>query len=225
MKKKQHDAADDRRRDLQRFIDEHRLKVSRWAAKAGLSEGTIRNYLTGRSSTLTQATIDALAEAVGVTASAIFPSQEKRRRGKAPQAAALTFMAKSPGSLGVKDLPVVGTVRAASRGTGFTRTSGVVTERPAFLKGIRSAYALRLHDPSMSPAFEPGWLLYVDPTEAVKPGDNVVIQRDGAMMIRRLVKKTKDAVIVRQFSPRADTRLSAEELTALHCVAGVRYRR
>lgn len=222
MTKRHRMASEDRRRDLQQFIDAHDITVSRWAKEAGISEGTVRNFLAGRSETLTQATVEALAEALDVTASAIFPSQEKRR-GRKGTRDALTFIAKSPGGFGAKDLPIMGTVQTGGRG--LARGTATVTERPAYLKGIKTAYALGLRDPMMSPAFEPGWLVYVDPTENAKAGDNVVVHHvDGAVMVRRLVRRTKTEVVLRQFNPRKDTRFPAAEVASLHCIAGVRYR-
>jgi SOS-response transcriptional repressor LexA len=222
MKKKQQ-TTNLRRQDLQRFITARKIKVARWAKEAGISEGTIRNFLTKRSETLTQATVDALAAAMGVATSVIFPSVEKAEKGRSPN---LTFMPKSQGGFGAKDLPVVEPVKIAG-GVRIDRARvSRLTERPAYLRRVMTAYALRIHDEAMSPAFETGWLIYVDPSEAAKVGDNVVAElTDGRMMIRRLVRKSKAGVTLRQFNPKKDTQIKADKLASLHCVAGVRYRR
>ncbi|MCA0200922.1 MAG: helix-turn-helix domain-containing protein [Proteobacteria bacterium] len=222
MKKKQQ-TTNLRRQDLQRFIAARKIKVARWAKEAGISEGTIRNFLTKRSETLTQATVDALAAAMGIATSVIFPSVEKAEKGRSPN---LTFMAKSQADFGAKDLPVAATVKI-SGGMRIDRARvSKLTERPVYLRKIMTAYALSIHDETMSPAFEGGWLVYVDPTETAKVGDNVVAEMtDGRAVIRRLVKKSKTGVTLRQFNPKKDTQVKADKLASLHCIAGVRYRR
>ena len=222
MKKKQQ-TTNLRRQDLQRFIAARKIKVARWAKEAGISEGTIRNFLTKRSETLTQATVDALAAAMGIATSVIFPSVEKAEKGRSTN---LTFMAKSQADFGAKDLPVAATVKI-SGGMRIDRARvSKLTERPVYLRKIMTAYALSIHDETMSPAFEGGWLVYVDPTETAKVGDNVVAEMtDGRAVIRRLVKKSKTGVTLRQFNPKKDTQVKADKLASLHCIAGVRYRR
>ncbi len=211
-----------RRQDLQRFIIARQIKVARWANEAGISEGTIRNFLTKRSSTLTQATVDALAAAMGIATSVIFPSVEKAEKGRSPN---LTFMSKSQGGFGAKDLPIVETAKAAFGVRLDRERVSKLTERPAYLRRVMTAYALTIPDESMSPAFEPGWLVYVDPTETAEVGDNVIVElTDGRAVIRRLVRKSKTGVTLRQFNPKKDMQIKADQLASLHCVVGVRYR-
>jgi len=212
--------AESRRRDLQRFIDDYKIKVSPWAKAAGISEGTVRNFLAKRSETLTQATVDALARAAGVAVATIFKSSAQTLKGKKARGATLKFMAKPVGALGAKDLPIaVKGPRGRLKPKGFTA-------RPDYLRGIEAAYALPVDDSSMSPAFEPGWLAYVDPTALAKAGDNVVaVFANGATALRRLVRTGKAGTTLRQFNPRIDSAHKPREIAVLHCVAGVRYRR
>jgi lambda repressor-like predicted transcriptional regulator len=204
-----------RRRDLERFIVSRGIKVARWARQAGISEGTIRNFLMKRSSTLTQATVDALVAAIGVPPAVIFPSAE-RAQGQ-ETASRITFMSRSRGALDAKDLPVA--PPAGKRTRRFT-------ERPEYLKRAKDAFALRIDDSSMSPAFERGWLAYVDPAGRAKAGDNVVVElADGRVLVRRLVRKTRTRVVLRQYSPKKDVEVKAADLDALYAIAGVRYRK
>jgi SOS-response transcriptional repressor LexA len=225
MTKRQKPTNDRRRDDLQRFITERKIKVARWAREAGLSEGTIRNFLTKRSATLTQATADALAAAMGIPTSTIFPSVENvPAKGKAVPN--LSFIASNQGGLGAKDLPIIQTSTSAGRMRLDHSRTPRLTERPEYLRRVRTAYALRIQDTSMSPAFEPEWLIYVDPTDTAKPGDNVVATLDGGgTVIRRLVRKSKAGVTLRQFNPKKDVQVKAPALVSLHCIAGVRYRK
>lgn len=225
MPKREKPANDRRREDLQRFITGRNIKVARWAREAGISEGTIRNFLTKRSSTLTQATADALAGAMGIPTSTIFPSVENVS-GKGKAAPNLSFIASSQGGFGAKDLPIIQTVTSAGRMRLDHSRTAQLTERPEYLRRVRTAYALQIQDTSMSPAFEPGWLIYVDPTDTAKSGDNVVATLEGgATVIRRLVGKAKGGVTLRQFNPKKDVKVKAAALGSLHCIAGVRYRK
>src|SRR3954454_14636742 len=52
------------RAGLARFIKSRGLTVSGWCKRAGITEGTLRSFLAGRSQTLTHATLAALAYAV-----------------------------------------------------------------------------------------------------------------------------------------------------------------
>jgi SOS-response transcriptional repressor LexA len=217
--------SDIRRRDLQRFIEARKIKVARWAKEAGISEGTVRNFLTKRSATLTQATVDALAAALGVATAAIFPSVEggSARKGRKPN---LTLVSENVGNLGAKDLPIVPSAAAGGRMRLDHRKAARMTERPEYLRRIKTAYAFQIADGLMSPAFERGWLVYVDPTEAPKVGDNVVANfTDGSSAVRRLVRKSKTGAILRQFNPRKDAETKAASLASLHVIAGVRYRK
>lgn len=216
--------SDRRRLELERFIAARGLKVAPWARKAGVSEGTIRNFLMKRSATLTQATVDALAMAIGVAASVIFPSHDAKQNGA--RAAKLTFLAKSHATPGARNLPIV---HAVSEDGALRIDHGRIprlTERPAYLRGVKAAYALAILDRSMAPALEKGALVYVDPSARARAGDNVVVELEGGKAsVRRLVRKSAARVVLRQFNPRKDVSTKAADLVSLHVIVGVRYRR
>ena len=124
---------------------------------------------------------------------------------------------------GPRDLPILGYVKAG--GLGFFIVNGErqgVTVRPEALRDVTTAYAVRVHDESMSPALEPGYLLFVDPTRPVKPGDNVVIQlADGQAFIKRLVRRTEKAMICKQFNPVGEIKYDPGKIKAVHLVVQV----
>jgi len=225
MARQQGKEAEARRRDLQRFITSRKIKVAPWATAAGVSEGTIRNFLTRRSATLTQATVDALVAAIGIPAAVIFPSTERslsRKKSAAPP----TFMAEGRGGFGAKDLPIITSASADGAQRLKRARASRLTERPEYLARIKSAYALEIRDTAMSPAFERGWLVFVDPTETAKAGDNVVATfADGSSVVRRLVRKSRSGIVLRQFNPRKDFEAKAASLSSLQVIAGVRYRK
>lgn len=81
------------------------------------------------------------------------------------------------------------------------------------------AYAVRIHDYSMSPGLEPGWVVFVDPHRPVKQGDYVVIQlTDGESLIKRLSRRTERAVICEQFNPRETLEFKPAKVKAIHLV-------
>jgi transcriptional regulator with XRE-family HTH domain len=63
--------ADEVRKGLLYFIKKMNLKPGTWAKEAGISEGTLRNFLTGRSNTLSYSTLRSLAHAANVEVSAV----------------------------------------------------------------------------------------------------------------------------------------------------------
>jgi phage repressor protein C with HTH and peptisase S24 domain len=96
-----------------------------------------------------------------------------------------------------------------------------LTVRPEVLIGVKDAYAVYVRDLSMAPAFEPNFLVWVDPSRPVMPGNDVVIQlTDGQAFIKRLVRCTQRAVICRQWNPARDVDFPAAKVKAVHLVVG-----
>ncbi len=55
------------RENLCKFMKANNLNANSWAKKAGISEGTIRNYLSGRNSSVSTLSLELLAQAIGVS--------------------------------------------------------------------------------------------------------------------------------------------------------------
>ncbi len=53
------------RQSFKEFMQKHKLNAFAWAKKAGISEATIRHYLSGRNNSLTSVNLERLAKAVG----------------------------------------------------------------------------------------------------------------------------------------------------------------
>lgn len=123
---------------------------------------------------------------------------------------------------GPRDLPILGYVKAGE--LGFFVDNGQrqgVAVRPENLIGVEAAYAVYVHDDSMFPALEPGWLLHVDPTRPAVPGDNVVIQfPDGQAFIKRLVRRTARVVTCKQWNPAKEIEYKTD--VVIHPVVGTR---
>lgn len=232
-------AAQLRRRQLRAFMDAHALKARPWAIAAGLkSDGTIRNFLKGLTGSLTHSTVERLARAAKVPVSAIFPDAPLEN-ADAPgstgdasaalsAAAALNFIPNAHPSniqVGGRDLPVRGHSKAGQEGffLGQGETWGYAA-RPESLRGVAEAYAVRVHDESMSPRYEPGTVLLVDPFRQPKPGDNVIVQlTDGQAFVKVLQRRAAGLVVCLQFNPKKTIEYKQARVKALHLVVGVDY--
>ncbi len=220
-------AAEKRRKQLRAFMDQAGLKARPWAIAAGLkSDGTIRNFLKGITRTLTQNTAERLARAAGVSVATIFPDTHTDSAA-APEAAAaptLSFMPDRRPTLS-RDLPIRGHTKAGKEGFFIDQgeTWGFAM-RPETLRGVAEAYAVRVHDESMSPRFEPGTVLLVDPFRAPKPGDNVIIQlADGQAFVKVLTRRAGGIVACSQFNPKKTLEYKQAKVKSLHLVVGVDY--
>lgn len=125
----------------------------------------------------------------------------------------------------VRDLPIRGHTKAGA--TGFFIDQGQTwgfAMRPESLRGVDSAYAVRVQDDCMSPRYEPGELLLVDPFRHAKPGDYVIIQlKDGQAFVKRLERRAGGIVACSQLNPKKAVEWKAEKVKSIHLVVGVDY--
>jgi SOS-response transcriptional repressor LexA len=233
--------AEKRRDQLRRFMAAHELKARPWALAAGLkSDGTIRNFLKGITGTLTQATVERLARAAKVPVSAIFPDALAADGGGAMvdihsnvntkglvatrKSGAVSFLPDRHPTL-ARDLPIRGHTKAGKEGFFIDQgeTWGFAM-RPETLRGVAEAYAVRVHDESMSPRYEPGTVLLVDPFRQAKPGDNVIIQlSDGQAFVKVLLRRGGGVVACSQFNPKKTIEYKQAKVKSIHLVVGVDY--
>lgn len=225
--------AQQKREQLQRFISAKKLKVKPWAKAAGVSNGAVRNFLAGRSKTLTQATVDALAVAAGAEPSAIFPPLDnatKPQRENGPVDNKLRMVevettgrveyAKETPGIGSypRTLKILGHAKAGMEGFFLDQgeTQGMAPRIPA-LQGVKDAFAVYIRDDSMSPAFEADDIVFIHPGLRVEPPMNVVIElTDGQAFIKRLVRRTTKAVICKQWNPAKEVRYDPKLIKAVY---------
>ncbi len=103
-----------------------------------------------------------------------------------------------------------------------------LVRRPPALSWRRDVYALYIVGMSMSPRFEPGDLVFVDPKRPASIGDDVIVQLrrplgdDGEEfdtgLIKRLCGRKGDVIELEQFNPPARFHLRAERFSAMHRV-------
>lgn len=131
------------------------------------------------------------------------------------------------------DVPVLGTVLGCSNGdlgtdvpteTHLVDMGEIVTfvRRPQGVAGARDAYALYVNGDSMSPRFDPGDLIYVNPARPAARGDDVVVQltdHDGMVvtaLVKRLVRKGASDVELEQFNPPRTITIPMHRVRAIH---------
>lgn len=197
-----------------------------FARGAGISEVTYRAYENGIRN-LPEDAARFLAQKLGVSWLWLFAGEGEPRPGRrassgpvspfepppSPHPASEVDLGAGVSLRGVatmkRDLPVRGTVVGGDNGD-FTFNGDVVdmVRRPPGLVGASSVFALYVHGDSMSPRFEAGDLVFVNPSRPPTPGSDVVVEMApkpgepvGPCYIKRLLRRTADKVVLRQFNP------------------------
>jgi len=119
---------------------------------------------------------------------------------------------------GPEDLPILGHVRAGEVGL-FIDNGEVqgMTTRPKALQGIKAAYAVRVQDTSMFPAYEPDDIVHVNPFLSIQPGHNVVIQlTTGEAFVKRLIRRTDKEIRCQQWNPKKEIAYDPKQVKAIH---------
>lgn len=129
-----------------------------------------------------------------------------------------------------RTLPVYGSAQGGSDGE-FEMNGNIVdyVEMPPSLSGARSAYGVYVSGESMSPRFEPGWLLHVHPHKGPRPGDDVVIQvrpsdenSPPLAFVKTLVSwdRSGGKLVARQFNPVKTLTWENGEVVSVHKIVG-----
>jgi len=166
-------------------------------------------------------TLDWLLEGVG-DGPTVRPSARKTTNEVRPAEVRIPSPAEMP-----KDFPVLGTVAGSDIEHGaFQITADVVdyVRRPPALLNVTQAYSVYVEGESMSPRFEPGELVYINPIRPARPGDYVVVQEpidehgNYRSYIKQFVRRAGEWVIVRQFNPASELRFKASDGLRVHRV-------
>lgn len=130
--------------------------------------------------------------------------------------------------LGANDnrmLPVFGMAAGSMAGVHSMDADPMEEVRcPEALVGVFGAYALVTRGESMMPRYFPGDRLYVNPTQALKAGDHVVIQLErysGAgteTWIKRFDGENETSILVSQYNPPAQMEFRKEFVRYVHRV-------
>jgi transcriptional regulator with XRE-family HTH domain len=198
--------------------------------KAGLSQADLARHLTlapsavsrmlrgERQMKLSEAV--KVAQFLGVTQEEVLahasdesapPPAEHGRRGRPPRSTSSTLSVRQD-AIPIRGITPAGT--AANEPVGYTT-------RPSNLTGVRDAYAMYMVGEALSPRYEQGWLLHVNPHKPATRGrDVVVIKRDGVILIKQFVGWEDDTLVLRQLHPSETTRLPRDEVVECHLIVG-----
>jgi phage repressor protein C with HTH and peptisase S24 domain len=132
-----------------------------------------------------------------------------------------------PAAVGSGPLPIGDRIPIRSGGRGgndqemFLQDEVGYTARPANLGGVRAAYAIYMVGDSMQPRYEQGWLLHVNPFKPPTRGRDVVVYKQGQIvLIKQFVGWEGDALVLRQFNPPDTLRIPRAEVRECHLVVG-----
>lgn len=202
------------------LVRETGLDLTNLARRAGVSSTTLTRFHNDPryTNSLSARTLKKLSDVTGIPLPA---SLGGASNGAATPAGALsTHAVPQPGP---RDLPVVGHARGGQEGYFFD--NGLVesyVERPWFLLGQSSAYAVYVNDGSMDPVLRHGQLVYVSPTVPPTPGDDVVVQLgDGQGLIKRLLRRTARHLVLEQFNPAKRLEIPMGQVRSVHLVVAV----
>lgn len=99
--------------------------------------------------------------------------------------------------------------------------------RPANLAGAKDAYAVFIVGDSMTDRYHPGEVAFIHPGKPVTPGAYVLVQRrpktagePPLAVIKRLVKRSGDKVILEQLNPPKTVTLTTADIVSMHRVVG-----
>ncbi len=125
-------------------------------------------------------------------------------------------------------IPVMGVGEGG--GEGKSLWNGEIVDyvaRPPALSGAPNGYATYVIGTSMEPRYHPGELIYVHPGKPVTAGAYVLVQlkppaegEPPLALIKRLVKKVGNRIVLEQFNPPKQFDVSAREIVSIHRVVG-----
>jgi phage repressor protein C with HTH and peptisase S24 domain len=151
-------------------------------------------------------------------------------RDESPTRVAATPVAATPERLPISQQSVdrndLIPVRSAGRGgngqTMFLSDGPIdYARRPMALQTARDAYAVYMVGDSMSPRYEPGWLLYVHPFKPPTRGRAVVVTlRNDIVLVKEWVSQDATTLTLRQLKPAEELRFPLAEVRDIHLVVG-----
>lgn len=159
---------------------------------------------------------DVLRHAVDETASASGADLPRQGRGRPPSAS------PSGVSRPADMIPIRSGGRGGTDQEMFLQDGPIgYTPRPANLGGVRAAYAIYMVGDSMEPRYEPGWLLHVNPFKPPTRGRDVVVYKQGQIvLIKQFIGWEGDTLVLRQLNPPDTLRIARAEIRECHLVVG-----
>ena len=85
--------------------------------------------------------------------------------------------------------------------------------------GASGAYAIFVRGSSMSPRYEHGEIVYIHPNRPIRDGGHVLVgYADGRILLRRLVSRDDNVIVLRRYSPARDERHAPSAFAFIHHV-------
>lgn len=121
-----------------------------------------------------------------------------------------------------KNLPVYGTSKVGTESLeiDFDDAQEYV-ERPFNLFSVQKGYAVFVNGFSMSPRYNHGELLHVNPSRPSKPGDYIIIKcKNEAAVLRQLDELSQDKIKVSTLNPHKTEEYAAKDIEFMHLIIG-----
>jgi phage repressor protein C with HTH and peptisase S24 domain len=125
---------------------------------------------------------------------------------------------------GPHDLPVYGSFKGSFDGNDIDYQNPVeYIQRPAELVGVREAFGIYFINDSMEPRYFQGEMGLVHPGQPVRVGDHVaVVLKNDQGLVKKLVKKTDDYVILAQYNPPQERKFKRSDIVGIYKIIGSR---
>lgn len=211
---------------LQAVLAQTTWSATELARRCKLAPSTLNRFLHDDRVThsLSARTLAKISEVSGVA----LPPALGGGQGESVAGAAMTQLpegAKPGGFSRGRDLPVRGRAQGGPDGAILLDPDPIDwTWRPAELQGARDAFAMFVTGASMGDILPEGTTIFVHPNFPARPNDFVVVEKPGHIaLIKRLVRRTGENLILRQYDPPKDLSLKREELVAVYRVIGAIY--
>ena len=166
---------------------------------------------------------EVLRHAIDTTAPPAAADGPRPGRGRPPSSGAAASAVSAARALAEPDrIPIRSGARGGTDQEMFLEDGPIgFTPRPANLNGVRSAYAIYMVGDSMEPRYEPGWLLHVNPFKPPIRGRDVVVYKEGqVVLIKQFVGWEGDILVLRQLNPPATLRIPRQQVNECHLVVG-----
>ncbi len=205
---------------LRSVIEQSGWSATELARRCKLAPSTLNRFLHSErvTHTLSARTLAKVAGASGLALPAALGGQPAAAAGGGLRGPAAAFGRE-------RDLPVRGRAQGGPDGAIMLDPEPIDwTWRPAELQGARDAFAMFVTGTSMGEVLPEGSTVFVHPSLPPRPGDFVVVERvSHEALIKRLLRRTRQGVVLRQYDPPRDFALDRGEVLALYRVVGAIY--
>lgn len=128
----------------------------------------------------------------------------------------------------VGDVPLYASAEGGSGSLIIERDPIGAEKRPPELQGVKNGYAIYLVGESMSPEFEPGDTLFINPRLPIIPNSPCVFYSnkndEPVATVKRYLRDTGDDWEVKQHNPKRDFGLPKEEWATRHRITSKKFR-